>query len=410
MTIQIKVPDIGLDEVEVTEILVNIGDQVKIEQSLITVEGNKASMEIPAPFPGVVKEININVGDKISTGTIIMVFDVEDMVSESCLNLIAVPEKTENIEKTEINDTENEAYVYATPVIRNLAREFGINLANIKGTGRKGRIVREDVQTYIRHIIKYNNNINNNNLIPSILPEIDFSKFGEIEIRELGKIQKISSANLYRNWTMIPHVTQFDEANITDVEEFRQKQNIQIKQNYPHIKITLLSFIIKSVAQALKELPIFNSSLSVNGQQVILKKYVNIGIAVDTQNGLVVPVCHEVNKKGIIDLSREIISLSEKAHAGKLMASDMEGGCFTISSLGGIGGMQFTPIVNAPEVAILGVSKSYLKQVWTGKNFISLLMLPLSLSYDHRVINGADGARFIKVINNHMSNIRNLIL
>ena len=301
-----------------------------------------------------------------------------------------------------------------------MAREFGVNLDKVKGTGRKGRILKEDVQAYVKAAIKA---VESGTVAPAAAtgasgaglgllpwPKVDFSKFGETEEVELGRIQKISGANLHRNWVMIPHVTQWDKADITDLEAFRKEQNVLAEKQKLDVKITPLVFIMKAAAKALEAYPRFNSSLSEDGQRLTLKKYVNIGVAVDTPNGLVVPVFKDVNKKGIIELSRELAEISKKARAGKLTASDMQGGCFTISSLGGIGGTHFTPIVNAPEVAILGVSKSEMIPVWNGKDFTPRLMLPLSLSYDHRVIDGADGARFITFINGVLSDLRRLVM
>ncbi|XOD69927.1 MAG: dihydrolipoyllysine-residue acetyltransferase [Sodalis sp. (in: enterobacteria)] len=421
--IEINVPDIGADEVEVTEILVNVGDKVDIEQSLITVEGDKASMEVPAPISGTLKEIKINIGDKVSTGFLIMLFEVEDAYSiafsdKKCTVLASENKYNERViisppeNKSEF--AENEAYVHASPIIRRLAQEFSINLAKVKGTGRKERILYEDIYGYIKEVVKIAKDVSvtvDDDLLPGMLPwpKMDFKKFGDIEEVELGRIQKISGANLHRNWVRIPHVTQFDEADITEVEAFRTKQNVAVEKN-PNVKITFLVFIMKVVAKALEEFPRFNSSLSTNAKKLTLKKYINIGIAVDTPNGLVVPVFHDVNKKGIVALSYELTMISKKARAGKLTSSDMQGGCFTISNLGGIGGTAFMPIVNAPEVAILGVSKSSVKPVWNGKEFSPRLMLPLSLSYDHRVIDGADGARFISFINNMISDIRCLVM
>lgn len=429
MAIEINVPDIGTDEVEITEILVNVGDKVEAEQSLITVEGDKASMEVPAPFAGVVKEININVGDKVRTGLPIMVFEVKSAQPGSAVNgettattaLASVIDSNKSVTNIPLQPqnkgefTENDAYVHATPIIRRLAREFGINLSKVKGTGRKGRILHEDIQTYVKDAIKCAKSIPialSGGTLSSLppWPKVDFRKFGEIEEMELGRIQKISSANLHRNWLMIPHVIQFDEADITELEAFRKKQNAEAEKKQLNVKITLLVFIMKVVARTLEELPHFNSSLSEDAKKLTLKKYINIGIAVDTPNGLVVPVFRDVNKKGIINLSRELADLSKKARNGKLTSSDMQGGCFTISSLGSIGGTTFTPIINAPEVAILGVSKAFMKPVWDGENFTPRLMLPLSLSYDHRAIDGADGARFISIINNIMSDVRHLIM
>lgn len=415
----VEVPDIGDDEVEVTEVMVKVGDKVEAEQSLITVEGDKASMEVPAPFAGIVKEIKISTGDKVKTGSLIMVFEVEGAAPAAVsapAPQAAAPAAPAPTAKAESKGefAENDAYVHATPVIRRLAREFGVNLAKVKGTGRKGRILREDVQAYVKDAVKRAESAPavSGGGLPGMLPwpKVDFSKFGEIEEVELGRIQKISGANLSRNWVMIPHVTQFDEADITEVEAFRKQQNIEAEKKRQDLKITPLVFLMKAAAKALEEFPRFNSSISEDGQKLTLKKYINIGVAVDTPNGLVVPVFRDVNKKGIVELSRELTVISKKARDGKLTASDMQGGCFTISSLGGIGGTAFTPIVNAPEVAILGVSKSSMKPVWNGKEFAPRLMLPLSLSFDHRVIDGAAGARFAAYIATIMADIRRLVM
>ncbi|OZI14932.1 pyruvate dehydrogenase complex dihydrolipoyllysine-residue acetyltransferase [Sodalis-like symbiont of Philaenus spumarius] len=412
---EVNVPDIGGDEVEVTEVMVKVGDKISAEQSLITVEGDKASMEVPAPFEGIVKEIKIHVGDKVSTGSQIMVCEVEDAAPAPAAAKESAAAVAPSSSEGKGEFAENDAYVHATPLIRRLAREFGVNLAKVKGTGRKGRILREDIQAYVQEAVKRAeaapvaaSGVSLPGLLP--WPKVDFSKFGDTEEMELGRIQKISGANLHRNWVMIPHVTQFDEADITEVEAFRKQQNAEAEKKKLDVKITPLVFIMKAVAKALEELPRFNSSLSADAQKLTLKKYINIGVAVDTPNGLVVPRFRDVHKKGIIELSRELAEISKKAHAGKLTSSDMQGGCFTISSLGGIGGTAFTPIVNAPEVAILGVSKSSTKPVWNGKEFAPRLMLPLSLSYDHRVIDGAAGTRFISFINNVMSDIRRLVM
>ncbi|CRY54499.1 MULTISPECIES: pyruvate dehydrogenase complex dihydrolipoyllysine-residue acetyltransferase [Yersinia] len=423
----VEVPDIGDDEVEVTEVMVKVGDKVEAEQSLITVEGDKASMEVPAPFAGIVKEIKISTGDKVKTGSLIMVFEVEgaapaaasapapQAAAPAAPAATAAPAAAPAAKAESKGEfTENDAYVHATPVIRRLAREFGVNLAKVKGTGRKGRILREDVQAYVKEAVKRAESAPavSGGGLPGMLPwpKVDFSKFGEIEEVELGRIQKISGANLSRNWVMIPHVTQFDEADITEVEAFRKQQNIEAEKKKQDLKITPLVFLMKAAAKALEEFPRFNSSISEDGQKLTLKKYINIGVAVDTPNGLVVPVFRDVNKKGIVELSRELSVISKKARDGKLTASDMQGGCFTISSLGGIGGTAFTPIVNAPEVAILGVSKSSMKPVWNGKEFAPRLMLPLSLSFDHRVIDGAAGARFAAYIATIMADIRRLVM
>ncbi|QTL39245.1 pyruvate dehydrogenase complex dihydrolipoyllysine-residue acetyltransferase [Xenorhabdus budapestensis] len=419
---EVAVPDIGGDEVEVTEIMVKVGDAITEEQSLITVEGDKASMEVPAPFAGTVKEIKIAAGDKVKTGSLIMVFEVADTAPAAAPAATPAPAAesakaaptpvTSQPAEGKSEFAENDAYVHATPVIRRLAREFGVNLAKVKGTGRKGRILREDVQAYVKDAIKRAEAAPAGGGLPGMLPwpKVDFSKFGEIEEVEMSRIQKISGANLSRNWVMIPHVNLFDEADITEVEEFRKQQNKEAEKKQLGVKITPLVFVMKAAAKALEAMPRFNSSISEDGQKLILKKYVNIGIAVDTPNGLVVPVFKDVNKKGIVELSRELAEVSKKARAGKLTASDMQGGCFTISSLGGIGTTGFAPIVNAPEVAIMGLSRSSMKPVWNGKEFVPRLILPMSLSFDHRVIDGADGARFITYINQLMSDIRHLVM
>ncbi|WP_430247610.1 pyruvate dehydrogenase complex dihydrolipoyllysine-residue acetyltransferase [Providencia sp. PAZ2] len=419
----VNVPDIGGDEVEVTEVMVKVGDTVTAEQSLITVEGDKASMEVPAPFAGTVKEIKIATGDKVKTGSLIMTFEVAGaapaptaapasvpVAAPAAAPVASAPAKAAD-SKNEF--VENDAYIHATPVIRRLAREFGVNLAKVKGTGRKGRILREDVQAYVKDAIKRAEApAAAGGGLPGMLPwpKIDYSKFGEVEEVELGRIQKISGANLSRNWVMIPHVTLMEEVDTTEVEEFRKQQNKEAEKKKLDVKITPLVFVMKAVARALEEMPRFNSSISEDAQRLFLKKYINIGIAVDTPNGLVVPVFKDVNKKGIMELSRELGEVSKKARAGKLTAADMQGGCFTISSLGGIGTTGFAPIVNAPEVAIMGLSRSSIKPVWNGSEFVPRLMLPMSLSFDHRVIDGADGARFITLVGQLMSDIRRLVM
>ncbi|NOI29222.1 pyruvate dehydrogenase complex dihydrolipoyllysine-residue acetyltransferase [Vibrio coralliilyticus] len=425
---EVNVPDIGGDEVEVTEIMVAVGDTVEEEQSLITVEGDKASMEVPAPFAGTVKEIKIAAGDKVSTGSLIMVFEVAGAApapaaAPAQTSAPAAAPKAEAPAAAAPAATgdfqENNEYAHASPVVRRLAREFGVNLSKVKGSGRKSRILKEDVQAYVKDALKRLESGAGAaasgkgdgaalGLLP--WPKVDFSKFGETEVQKLSKIKKISGANLHRNWVMIPHVTQWDNADITELEAFRKEQNAIEAKKDTGMKITPLVFIMKAAAKALEAFPAFNSSLSEDGESIILKKYVNIGIAVDTPNGLVVPVFKDVNKKGIYELSEELMAVSKKARAGKLTAADMQGGCFTISSLGGIGGTAFTPIVNAPEVGILGVSKSEMKPVWNGKEFEPRLQLPLSLSYDHRVIDGAEGARFITFLNGALSDIRRLVL
>ncbi|HDZ8842164.1 TPA: pyruvate dehydrogenase complex dihydrolipoyllysine-residue acetyltransferase [Aeromonas dhakensis] len=420
---EVNVPDIGGDEVEVTEIMVAVGDKVEADQSLIAVEGDKASMEVPAPFAGVVKEIKVKAGDKVSTGSLIMVFEVAGAapaaVAAPAPAAPAAAAPAPVAQAAAASDfVANDAYVHASPAVRRLAREFGVNLAKVKASGRKGRIVKEDVQAYVKDAVKRAESApaagqgtgNGNGMSVLAWPKVDFSKFGDVEEVDLTRIQKISGPNLHRNWVMIPHVTQFDEADTTELEAFRKEQNAMLEKQKADVKITPLVFILKAAAKALEAHPRFCSSLSEDGSKLIMKKYIHIGVAVDTPNGLVVPVVRDVNKKGIMELSRDLAEISKKARAGKLTAADMQGGCFTISSLGGIGGTSFTPIVNAPEVAILGVSKSEMKPKWNGKEFAPRLMLPLALSYDHRVIDGADGARFITTMNGVLSDIRRLVL
>ena len=429
----VNVPDIGGDEVNVTEIMVAVGDTVSEDQSLITVEGDKASMEVPAPFAGVVKEILVKSGDKVSTGSLIMLFEVAGAAPATATSAPApqvvspAPTAQPSAQSGNVSGLSQEqvvasaGYAHATPVIRRLAREFGVNLDKVKGTGRKGRIVKEDIEAYVKTAVKAyesgataqaagNGVANGSGLDLLPWPKVDFSKFGEIEEVELSRINKISGANLHRNWVMIPHVTHFDKADITDLEAFRKEQNALAEKQKLGVKITPVVFIMKAVAKALEAYPRFNSSITEDAQRLILKKYINIGVAVDTPNGLVVPVFKNVNKKGIIELSRELMEVSKKAREGKLTASDMQGGCFTISSLGGIGTTHFAPIVNAPEVAILGVSKSSMEPVWNGKEFAPRLILPMSLSFDHRVIDGADGARFISYIGAVLADLRRLIM
>lgn len=432
----VKVPDIGGDAVEVTEVLVKVGDVVKAEQSLLSVEGDKAAMEVPAPFAGTVTEVKVKVGDKVQTGSLVFVFSTGAAAPAAVAATpapvaapapAAAPATTQapvaaaSAPAVAVSDnevTQSAAFAHASPVVRRLAREFGVDLSKVAGTARKGRVQREDVQNYVKNIIAQvtagkgsvtsSGNSVGFDLIP--WPKVDFSKFGAVEEKPLSRIQKLSGANLHRNWVRIPHVTQFDEADITDLEDFRKEQNALAEKKKLGVKYTPLVFIMKAAAKALEEFPTFNSSLSEDGASLILKKYVHLGIAVDTPNGLVVPVVRDVNKKGIIELSRELQEISLKAREGKLTAADMQGGCFTISSLGGIGGTAFTPIVNAPEVAILGVSKSDIKPKWDGKAFQPRLMVPLSVSYDHRVIDGALAARFTATLASYLADIRQIIM
>ena len=430
--IDVAVPDIGEDgEVDVIDVLVAVGDVIEAEDGLITLETDKATMDVPSSHAGTVKEVLINVGDKVKQGSLVIKLETSSGAPVEAAAPVA--EKVVEAPKAapapaakksapvphhpQAGKVSSSGSIYTSPSIRRLAREFGVDLTLVKGTGNKGRILKEDVQSYVKYELsrpKANAGSSvaagEGGLQVVSAKAIDFSKFGEIETKALTRIQKISGPFLHRNWVTIPHVTQFDEADITNVEAFRKEQNVICEKKKLGFKITPLVFILKAAADALREFPTFNSSLSEDGESLILKKYIHIGVAVDTPNGLVVPVVRAVDKKGIHQLSRELLEISIKARDGKLKAADMQGGCFTISSLGGIGGTAFTPIVNAPEVAILGVSKSEMKPKWNGKDFEPKLMLPLSMSYDHRVIDGALAARFTVHLSNVMSDIRTLIL
>lgn len=410
-TIQkIHIPDIGgARDVEVIEILVKPGDSVAAENPLITLEGDKATMEIPAPIAGVVQEIFVKIGDKVSEGSLILSLSTTETVAaasstpaKSAPSAAPIPVQPQPISQP----VQTATSLHAGPAVRRLAYELGIDLAKINATGPKGRVTKEDLQNYIKVRLQAAENSLGFSLPPA--PVIDFAKFGDIETQLLSKIKKSSGANLHRNWVQIPHVTQFDEADITDLEAFRVSQKeAAAKQN---VRLTPLIFIMKAVVETLKAFPHFNASLDPNGQQLILKKYFHLGVAVDTPNGLVVPVIRNVDRKDFWQLAKELGDISEKARKTGLSMADMQGGCFTISSLGGIGGTAFTPIINAPEVAILGVSRSQQKPVYDGKGgFNPRLMLPLSLSYDHRVIDGADGARFVRHLAECLTNIKKLI-
>ena len=430
---EVHVPDIGTDdEVDIIDVLVAVGDKVEQEDGLITLETDKATMDVPAPFAGTVKEIKVATGDKIGTGGLVAVIETagsaalvvaeapkQEAPKPAAAVAPSAPAKKAPPTAAAHPSQENTANgkIHATPSVRRLASEFGVDLSKVTGSGRKGRILAEDIKSYVKYELSRPKATAASSVAPGegglqVLPQpkVDFSKFGEIEEKPLTRIQKISGPNLHRNWVTIPHVTQFEEADITDVEAFRKEQNALLQKQKSDLKITPLVFIMKACASALVAYPEFNSSLTPDGESIVLKKYVHIGIAVDTPNGLVVPVVRDVDKKGVNELSRELMEISKKARDGKLTAKDMQGGCFTISSLGGIGGTSFTPIVNAPEVGILGVSKSEMKPKWNGSEFIPRLMLPLSLSYDHRVIDGALAARFAVHIGQVMSDIRKLVL
>ncbi|UTP73750.1 pyruvate dehydrogenase complex dihydrolipoyllysine-residue acetyltransferase [Alteromonas sp. LMIT006] len=430
-TIQVTVPDIGGDEnVDVIDVLVAVGDKVEAEDGLITLETDKASMDVPCPEVGIVKAIHTSVGDKVSQGSLVIDLEVAGApVVDTPAAPAPAPQATAPATAPVVSkappvphhpsagEIKRTGRVHASPSVRRLAREFGVDLTQVTGSGNKGRIVKEDVQSYVKYELSRPKATaapatggGEGGLQVIAQPKVDFSKFGEVEELPLTRIQKLSGPNLHRNWVTIPHVTQFDEADITDLEDFRKQQNVVAEKRKLGFKITPLVFMMKAAADALKAYPTFNSSLSVDGESLILKKYFHIGIAVDTPNGLVVPVVRDVDQKGIYELSQELMEISIKAREGKLKAADMQGSCFTISSLGGIGGTAFTPIVNAPDVAILGVSKSEIKPKWNGKDFDPRLMLPLSLSYDHRVIDGALAARFTVHLKNALEDLRNILL
>lgn len=426
----IFVPDVGGDEaVDVIEIIASVGDFLNEEDGIITLETEKATMDVPTPISGKLVEILVNAGDKVKTGSLIARIEKtvvastpKEVAKEEVIVKNETPAKVESKVETvsvESHVTKTTGKAYASPSIRRLAREYGVDLTLVNGTGPKNRILKDDIRLYIKSVLSNPSCANlttSSNTAGGLgfelapLKEIDFSKFGEIEVVELSKIQKISGPSLQRNAIIIPHVTQFDEADITDLEEFRKEQNTIYSKMNSDVKISPLVFAVKAVAKALRLHPNFNASLSNDGQSMIFKKYVNVAVAVDTPNGLVVPVIKDADKKGFEEIALELKELSIKAKAGKLTANDMQGACFTISSLGGIGGTAFTPIVNAPEVAILGLSKSEFKPKYNGKEFVPRLMLPLSLSYDHRAIDGADGARFVTTLSSLLGDIRKILL
>ena len=413
--VPVVVPDIGdFDEVEIIEILVNVGDQIAEEDSIITLESDKASMEIPSPISGTITDIKVSLGDKVGLGDLILELQssaqaqtqapTQAPASETPTQQASTPAPTTSPAPSQTKTDESVSTLpagnsHASPSIRKLARELGVDLSKVVGTGQKGRVLETDLKGYVKQIITSGGA----SAIPKV-PVIDFSKFGETEIQPLSRINKLSGKHLSACWLNIPHVTQFDEVNIDQMEAFRQEQKAK------GVKLTPLVFIMKAVVQALKLHPRFNSSLDESGENLIIKKYFNLGIAMDTPNGLVVPVIQDVDQKSLGDLAKELTETSAKAREGKLKPGDMQGAGFTISSLGGIGGTQFTPIVNAPEVAILGVSRSQTKPIWDGKNFVPTLMLPLALSYDHRVIDGAQGGRFMADLNSILADIREILL
>ena len=440
-TVEVKVPDMGdFEDVEIIEVLVAVGDTVAEEDSLITVETDKATMEIPSSHSGTVKEVKVKVGDTISQGGLVVVLDssaaaatpvetakeqaptetTQEQAPVSAPEPVAVAEAPkaapaalaplEKSSPTANIDPVSFKNAHASPALRKFARELGVDLSKVIGTGRNARILKEDVQAFVKKAMSSSGAPVSGGAALGVepMPEIDFSQFGEVEVKPLSKINKLTGKFLHRNWVTIPHVTQFDEADITSLEAFRKQLNKEHEKE--GIKFTMLSFIMKAVAVGMKKYPRFNSSLDPSGENLIMKNYFNIGVAVDTPDGLVVPVVRDVDKKSIVDISLELREISVKARDKKLKPSDMQGGSMSISSLGGIGGTKFTPIVNAPEVAILGVSKAEMKPVWNGSEFEPKLMCPLSLSYDHRVIDGADGARFVTYVSHMLADARRLLI
>ena len=445
-TIEVKVPDIGdYKDVPVIEVLVKPGDTVGAEDSLITLESDKATMEVPSPAAGVVKEVRVKVGDKVSQGSAVLVLEgggkaaapKKEAKAEAPADKplqgqakkeapapagapakpAAAPPRAQEPPRrappaTPRAPIDEQAFgkSHASPSVRRLAREFGVDLAQVKGTGPKERVLREDVQAFVKEELARPRGAEGGGLglnLPPLQP-VDFSKFGPVKTQPLSRIKKLSGGFLHRNWVSIPHVTQHEDADITELEAFRKSQSEEAKKQ--GIRFTILGFLMKASVVALKQFPEFNASLTPDGESLVLKEYFHIGVAVDTPNGLVVPVIRDVDKKGLLELARELGEVSERMRGGKISPADLQGGCFSISSLGGIGGSHFTPIINAPEVAILGVGKAVMRPVWSGKEFQPRLMLPLSLSYDHRVIDGALGARFISFLAGVLGDIRKLVL
>jgi pyruvate dehydrogenase E2 component (dihydrolipoyllysine-residue acetyltransferase) len=433
-TIEVKVPDIGdFKDIPVIEVLVKPGDSIKAEDPLISLESDKATMEVPSPAAGIVKELKLKVGDRVSEGTLVLTLEAQaaQRAAETQPAAAARPAATTGVAAQtetppaaaraapavssptaalEPHDEASPGRVHASPSVRHFARELGVDLSKVAGSGPKNRILREDVQAFVKTELARARGAAGGGLgfnLPP-MPQVDFAKFGPLRMQPLSRIKKLSGANLHRNWLSIPHVTQHDEADITELEAFRKSQADDAKKE--GIRFTLLAFLIKAVVVALKQYPNFNASLSADGENLILKQYFHIGVAVDTPLGLVVPVIRDADSKGLLELAKELGAVSARMREGKINPVDLQGGCFSISSLGGLGGTLFTPIINAPEVAILGVGKSVTKPVWDGKQFAPRLMLPLSLSYDHRVIDGAQGARFIAFLSNVLSDIRRLVL
>ena len=429
---QVLVPDLGnFEQIDIIEVLVAPGDKIAAEAPMIMLESEKAAIEIPSPHSGVVKELKVALGDKVSKGDLILTMEVEDSAVETKTTKTTEPDaveapepesEPEPIAERQVGDKEHapppvppspengkkQTNAHASPAVRRISRELGVDLTLVKGSGPKGRILKEDVQVFVKAaMVKHKSGPAPGLILPET-PAIDFSRFGEIETQPLSKIKALSGAHLHSSWLKVPHVTQFDEADITELEDFRKEHSKEAtKQGF---RLTLLAFMIKACVMALKKFPHFNSSLDPSGENLITKKYYNVGFAVDTPAGLVVPVVKNVEQKDLFELAEELDQLSAKARDRRLGKADMEGGTVTISSLGGIGGTAFTPIVNTPEVAILGVSRAAIKPVYGDGEFVPRLILPFCLSYDHRVIDGADGARFTSYLGNELSDIRKLLL
>lgn len=431
---EVRIPDIGnFDSIDVIEVLAKEGDIVKAEDALITLESEKSTMDIPAPWSGKVTAVRTKVGEKVSEGSLILLMEVsEEGKAPAAKPVAAAPQPAtpataaavavEPIKATApavpaapvapapLADTGENTKVHGSPSVRAFARELGVNLALINGSGPKRRILKEDVQAFVKAELSRPRGgaAGGTGLAVLEMPQVDFAKFGAIEVRPLSKIKKISGANLHRNWVTAPHVTQHEEADITELEAFRKAMSDEAQKQ--GIRLTLPAFLIKAVAAALKTHPNFNTSLSADGESLVFKQYIHIGMAVDTPDGLVVPVIRNADQKGVLDLARELMTMSQKARDKKLTPGEMQGGSISISSLGGIGGSFFTPIINLPEVAVLGISRATIKPVWNGKEFVPRLMLPMSLSYDHRVIDGAQGARFITDLSQMLADVRRLLL
>lgn len=437
-TEEIVIPDIGnFESVDIIEILIHIGDTINPDDPMLTVESDKASMDIPAPYAGIVKEIKVKIGDKVKQGTPIALIEKSQVEAKASKENLAPPKETQSAPINTVPEptrpvaeppptiapaekplpvaesvlVANDKVSHASPSVRKFARNLGVNLGFVKGSAPKNRIVIEDIEAYVKkELTKPRTDDMGTHFAPIAMPNIDFSQFGSVETKPLSKIKKISGANLHRNWVTAPHVTQFDDADITDLEAFRKSMKKEAEKK--DVKLTLLAFLMKACVNALRAYPVFNSSISPDGESLIMKQYFNIGFACDTPDGLVVPVVKDVYKKDVLEIAYDLGDLSNKARERKLKMDDMQGGCFTISSLGGIGGTKFTPIINCPEVAILGVSRSAMQPIYNAetKVFEPRLILPLSLSYDHRVVDGADGARFTTHLRAMLSDVRRLLL